>query len=272
MAAPMKPGRRLRLDRRKAGLDQEGLARQLGVDVDTVSKMERDLVPLTDKAKEFSANVPARVPTGPRPATPKPEGPQKPGEEPGLPSVEEEAEGLGPRVEHSDAAPKPGRTPKPSMALAPPGEIAELERALLKMFAGEAFLIPRTDPEGNVTQVEAIIPGVAQAVGMFDEFDGMIIRTYAPGMAKAWAELARVNPTVRKVLTGLTYGGAYRGVVAATLPAALAIMAHHGMLPQLGGGGPPVVDHPPAAPPPAPEPQHAPGFPLEPLVEVDLGG
>jgi len=110
-----------------------------------------------------------------------------------------------------------------------------------------------------VIQVEAVIPGMAQLVGMVDEFDGMVIRTYAPGMARAWAELARENEQVRRILNGLTYGGAYRGVLAASLPAILAIAAHHGAF----GLGQPKAPPPPQPaeeypaehwPPPQPEP------------------
>jgi len=241
MAAEISPGRRLRLDRRKAGLSQEALAKRLGVDKEAVSKMERDLRPLTNEAKAFSASPPTPVPPGP--AVPRPPADAEPGAGPEpLPSVDEPGDGPGPRVD--DAPPRAGAKP----VLAPSrGEIAELESALLKLFAGEEFLVPRSQPDGTVTQVSATIPGIAQMVGMVDEFDGLIIKTYAPGMAKAWAELARVNPTVRKVLVGLTYGGAYRGVMAATAPVILALVAHHGLLP--GFGGPPavVVEHAPAA-------------------------
>jgi transcriptional regulator with XRE-family HTH domain len=244
----MTPGRRLRLDRRKAGLSQEGLAEVLGVDKDTVSQMENNRLPLSTAAKAFSASPPARVPAEPRAPAPAP----SPADEPLSGLGAEDKDGPGPRV-GPDASPERDAAPRPAIrpAAAPrEGEIKELEEALLKLFAGEAFLVPRPQPDGSTIQVEAVIPGLAQMVGMVDEFDGQIIRTYAPGMARAWADLARVNPTVRRVLMGLTFGGAYRGVIAATLPATLAIMAHHGMLPQLGGGPTRIVEQPHAPEPP----------------------
>lgn len=247
----MTPGRRLRLDRRKAGLSQAELAKQLGHSLEEISAMENDRVPLSTSAQAFSASIPARVPKAKPQAAPMPGPPQTGGDEPGGP--EEQRDGPGPRVElgeepgERDRAPKPSAV-KPRELLPARGEIAELEDALLKLFAGEHFLVPRKTPEG-VVQVEAVIPGIAQVVAMYDEFDGQIIQTYAPGMAKAWAELARVNPTVRKILIGLTYGGAYRGVMAASLPPLIAILAHHGALPNFGGPGR-VVE---AAPPPPAE-------------------
>jgi hypothetical protein len=250
----MTPGRRLRLDRRKAGLSQAELAKKLGHTPEEVSAMENDRLALSGPAQAFSASIPARVPKAKDQAAPKPEEPQTGGDEPGGP--EEEQEGAGPRVELPDGPTKPEGGDKPPRASRsvnrelPParGEIAELEDALLKMFAGEHFLVPRKTPEG-IIQVEASIPGIAQIVGMYDEFDGQIIQTYAPGMAKAWAELARVNPGVRRILNGLTYGGAYRGVMAASLPPLVAILAHHGAIPGFGGpGAQAVVDHPPPQP------------------------
>lgn len=242
----MLPGRRLRLDRRKAGLSQEGLAEVLGCTLEEVSKMERNVLELTQAAQAFIAVPPAGVPAGPKPRRVLSPAQPLPAED-GLvdaPAPSEAREGLGPRpgVEPGDAPPRPGparhRDLKPSR-----NEIDELEAALLTLFAGTSFMVPRTQPDGTVTQHEAVIPGVAQIVGMADHFDGEIIRTYSPGMARAWAELARENPTVRKVLIGLTYGGAYRGVIMATAPALLAIAAHHGLVP-LGGGPKRVVEQP----------------------------
>lgn len=217
MTPEMLPGRRLRLDRRKAGLSQEQLAALLGTTKDTVSEMERNVVELSTEAQRFIANRPSRAPEVAAPAEPEP-----------LPPVEEQKEGPGPAARGvDDAPPRPGPKPLPP---ASKGEIEELEEGLLHFFAGQRFLVPRDD--GG--QREALIPGLAQMVGMVDEFDGAILEVYAPGMARAWAELARTNATVRKVLIGITYGGAYRGVVAASLPPLMAIMAHHGLVPGLG--------------------------------------
>lgn len=276
----MTKGRRLRLDRRKAGLSQAELATQLGHTEEEISLMERDKLELSTSAAAFCANLPARQPRPAKAKAPKPAAPQTP-EEP-LGGGEDEP-GPGPRVE---VEPPPAREDKPPRGGRPPaqqvlarGEIAELEDALLKMFGGERLIVPKQTPDG-VVQVEAVIPGIAQVVGMFDKFDGQIIETYSPGMAKAWAELARVNPRVRSVLIGLTYGGAYRGVLAATLPCVVAIAAHHGAFAGLGGGG----QEPPPPPLPEPDPTQPPppdaGAPewnggvvpgLESLFDADLG-
>src|SRR4051794_868094 len=98
----MKPGRRLRLDRRKAGLSQAELAERLGVSVEDVSAMENDKVALTQAAQAFSASLPARVPRAKPKAAPKPEEAENGGD--ALPEVEEERDGPGPRVE----SPEPG--------------------------------------------------------------------------------------------------------------------------------------------------------------------
>lgn len=230
MANEISPGRRLRLDRRKAGLSQSELAKQLGHTLEEISAMENNRLELTSSAREFIASIPARAPRQPKPKKEKP------------PRVDEQQDGPGPRVELppgpepevplGDRPPR-AEQPRPKDAVVPRGEIAELEDALLKMFAGERLVVPKKTPDG-VVQVQAVIPGIAQAVGMLDEYDGQIIEIYSPGMAKAWAELARVNPGVRRVLIGLTYGGAYRGVLAASLPPLIAIAAHHGWLPGFG--------------------------------------
>lgn len=250
---PGSPGRRLRLQRRKSGLDQEGLARLLGVDKATVSEMENNRAPLSSEAEAFLASPPQKVPA-PSSARPgrraeKPGGggaraTSDPAPEP-LPNVEEQPDGPGPRVEvEGDRKPKP----EPSRDIRPlprEGEIEELEHALRILFAGESFLVPREQPDGTVQHVEAIVPGLAQLIGTVDEFDGMIIRTYAPGMAKAWADLARENATVRKILIGMTYGGAYRGVIAASLPPLMAIAVHHGAFGLGRPAPPPVVEQEP---------------------------
>lgn len=251
--APMPPGRRLRLDRRKALLDQGGLAKILGCTVEEVSLMEQNKIPLTPAAQAFCSNPPARVPPSlppaatPLPGVPGPEEGQPEGvaaEVPltGGPAPETGGEPPeGKKEGKKDAAPKPlGVVPAPPRQ----GDIRELEAALLKFFAGESFLLPREAADGTITQIEANIPGVAQFVGMLDPFDGQIIATYAPGMARAWAQLAQENPTVHRWLNAVTYGGAYRGVLAATLPAIMAIVLHHGVL---GLGQPAPLEHHPQA-------------------------
>lgn len=229
---PMPPGRRLRLDRRKALLDQAGLARLLGTTTEQVSLMEQNKQELSQAALAFIANPPNRVPVV---ATPKEEpSSSKPVSAPAEDAPSEVApSGPAPpppapeRSEGKDAAPRPL-----SLAPAKPrsDDIKQLEAALLTFFRGESFLVPKEMPDGTTQQVEATIPGLAQMIGMVDEFDGQIIQIYAPGMARAWAQLASENPMVHRWLNALTYGGAYRGVLAASLPAVMAIVMHHGVL------------------------------------------
>jgi hypothetical protein len=246
---PMPPGRRLRLDRRKALLDQAGLAKLLGTTVEEVSLMEQNKKPLSREAQAFIANVPAPVPQPKAPSTPKPPEPSPPAGEPPVPEVDDGAAPPPPAREEAGEQPAPAdRPPKPIGAALPKprgDEIRALEAALLTFFAGETFLVPRELPDGTVMQVEGTIPGVAQFVGMVDPFDGQIIATYAPGMARAWAQLAQENPQVRRMLNALTYGGAYRGVIAASAPAIMAIAMHHGVL----GLGQPRQEAPPAEEP-----------------------
>lgn len=224
----LKPGRRLRVQRRKAGLSMEGLAKLLEVSMADLSAMENDKVELTVAAQNFVANTPSKVP--------KPRAPKEPAPEP-------TAAGSGGKGGGEDAIPPASPAPEEQPRDHPPGTRstptpppaprydAELEAALLKLFAGEAFLVPKMQPDGEVLQEQAVIPGIAQVIGMYDQFDGMIIASYAPGMARAWAQLAAENDNVRRMLIFVTYGGAWRGVMVATAPPLLAIAAHHSLLP-----------------------------------------
>lgn len=239
-SSEVKPGRRLRLTRRKVGLEMVELAEMFGISKEDLGRMERDVDPLSPQAQAFIRNPPAAQPAPPKPRPPRGKAAASTlkgaGDAPAadeLPPVDEQRDGVGPI---GDAPPLPGPAPpRPRQARA--AELAGLEADLTKLFCGEKFLVPREQPDGTVVQVEAVIPGMAQLVGMVDEFDGMVIEAYGPGMARAWAQLAAENEMVRKILIGITYGGAYRGVVAATLPPVLAIVAHHGLMPQLGQGG-----------------------------------
>jgi hypothetical protein len=61
-----------------------------------------------------------------------------------------------------------------------------------------------------------------------DTRDGTVIAENAATCADAWVELARVNPTVRRVLDGMLKGSAWGAVIMAHGPIVLAIMANHG--------------------------------------------
>lgn len=150
------------------------------------------------------------------------------------------------------AADDGGRRDRPPVA-APAGVTAprvtwdeaaksQLESDLRDVFAGQRFLVPvRTEVapgEYEIRHQEGFIPGVAQAAGLLGgPDDERAIVLYSAAMARAWADLADENTAVRRFLMGLTYGGAWRGVIAATLPCILAIAGNHGLgLPSFLGG------------------------------------
>lgn len=168
------------------------------------------------------------------------------------PAPEPEAAPQPPRPEPEPQRDRPPVPPVGGGTIVPPSswDVAaktQLESDLRAMFAGQTFLVPVRVGTGVVgedgTEVheirhhEGFIPGIAQLVGAANTYDGEVIAAHAASMAHAWAELADENPTVRRFLMGMTYGGAWRGVVAATLPVVLAIAANHGMgMPGFLGG------------------------------------
>lgn len=172
------------------------------------------------------------------------------------------AGGVTPPSPPADAPPEPeperqkDRPPAPPESLPQPGPSSwdattksQLESDLRDLFAGQSFLVPMRvaldDGSYEIRQQEAFIPGLAQVVGAVDTYDGQVIELHAASMAHAWAELANENPTVRRFLMGMTYGGAWRGVIAATLPVVLAIAGNHGLgLPGFLTGGNAVVLEP----------------------------
>lgn len=92
-----------------------------------------------------------------------------------------------------DAKPK-GRTRKP----------ASLEKRLKDSLEATAFL-----------------------VGMLNAADGAIIGANAESMAHAWDTLAQESPAVYRALVAMMTGSSWAGVVMATAPVALGIMANH---------------------------------------------
>lgn len=122
------------------------------------------------------------------------------------------------------------------------GVRSQLEKDLRVLFAGDVFLVPvpvqQADGSVEYAHEEGFQPGIAQLVGYMDPYDGAVIQMNAAAMAHAWASLADESPQVRRLLLMLTYGGAWRGVIAATLPVLYAIGVHHGLIPPvLGGAG-----------------------------------
>jgi transcriptional regulator with XRE-family HTH domain len=165
-------------------------------------------------------------PTPPPPPAPEPERepapePERPGDRPPAP------------------APTVGRVSWDAAAK------SQLEADLRDLFAGQHFLVPmriqREDGSHEIVHQDAFLPGVAQLAGAVGGApDEDLIRLHAASMAHAWAELADENPGVRRFLMGMTYGGAWRGVIAATLPVVLGLAGNHGIgLPGFLGGAAP---------------------------------
>lgn len=97
----------------------------------------------------------------------------------------------------------------------------------------------------------ALLP---MAVG--DHYSAHIIASRAGHLAEAWADLAKTNPGVRKVLEGMLQGGAWGGVILASGSVLVPILGHYGLLPPVdpwaGLYGPPPVPQGrrPIVPPP----------------------
>jgi transcriptional regulator with XRE-family HTH domain len=252
-------GTELRAWRTSRGLYQRDVVRLLaaagvdGIDQPTVSEWERGVEPIPDEVPALleSSNAP--------PPTQEPTPPPRPRRGAGSrrePAPEPQPAPVGappPADEQPADEPRKDRAPR---AVPPPGPVtrgvdsapwdaavrSQLEKDLRTLFAGEAFLVPVpvADANGDVAyrHEEAFAPGIAQLVGYADAYDGQVIAMNAPAMARAWAALADESPQVRRFLMFLTYGGAWRGVIAASLPVVYAIGVHHGLIPPvLGGGG-----------------------------------
>ena len=255
-------GAELRAWRTSRGLYQRDvvqLATDAGlpaVDQPTVSEWERGLAEVPAELDAHLARVAADYPVTGEP-TPAP-APRKKSRARRAEAPEPEPEPDDDRDDEpaaDDDRDEPAVDSKPR-PVTPPGRAAEhvrgvawtrevrnqLERDLRVLFAGDTFLVPVPVqmPDGSVVEhtEEAAVPGIAQLVGFVDHFDGRVIEMNAPQMARAWAELADESPQVRRFLILLTYGGAWRGVVAATLPVVYSIAVHHGLIPPvLGGAG-----------------------------------
>lgn len=107
-----------------------------------------------------------------------------------------------------ESKPTQGR-PKGSTTKAPPKSVGKIEETLNSYIAGLAM--------------------AAAASG--DDVSAVVLTIRGPGLASAWAELARINPGVRRALERLTTGGAWSGVIMSTLAVAMPIAEAKGVLP-----------------------------------------
>jgi transcriptional regulator with XRE-family HTH domain len=230
-------GTELRAWRTSRGLYQRDVVRLLaaagvdGIDQPTVSEWERGVEPIPDEVPALLESSNAPPPTQePAPVGAPPPADEQPADEPRKDRAPRAVPPPGPVTRGVDSAPWDAAVR------------SQLEKDLRTLFAGEAFLVPVpvADANGDVAyrHEEAFAPGIAQLVGYADAYDGQVIAMNAPAMARAWAALADESPQVRRFLMFLTYGGAWRGVIAASLPVVYAIGVHHGLIPPvLGGGG-----------------------------------
>lgn len=62
-----------------------------------------------------------------------------------------------------------------------------------------------------------------------DQYCAEIIAARAPALASSWAELAKQNASVRRVLESLMEGSAWGAVILSTLGVAVPIAKHHGL-------------------------------------------
>lgn len=77
---------------------------------------------------------------------------------------------------------------------------------------------------------------VGTVVYALDAFDGEQILVRGDALAKALDHLAAENPAVKRVLEAMMAGGAWGEVVMVVAPMAVAIMAHHNIIPERYAG------------------------------------
>lgn len=92
---------------------------------------------------------------------------------------------------------------------------------------------PKTRPKTASGRLEASLEELFSALALpfmlaGDTHCAGIIAKGAPEMASAWVKLADENPGVKRVLTKLTEGSAWGGVILSTAAVAVPIAAHHG--------------------------------------------
>lgn len=127
-----------------------------------------------------------------------------------------------------DQAPKPGAATVP-----PPGTKSGAPKDPNAAKRG------RGRPKGsgtNAANIEKTMTTFFQSLAVpfklfGDDQCAMIITQGAPALGKSWAELAKVNPAVARILNSLTEGSVYGGLIYAHLMVLAPIAMHHGLWP-----------------------------------------
>lgn len=83
--------------------------------------------------------------------------------------------------------------------------------------------------EETLNDVMSVLSMAAIAQGNIEA--GVILSSRGPKVSAAWAELARVNPNVRRVLERMMKGGAWGGVIFSSLTVAIPVAHSYGVLP-----------------------------------------
>lgn len=78
------------------------------------------------------------------------------------------------------------------------------------------------------TQATVLLRMLGEAWSIKDPYCGPVLVEHAPIMAKSYVDWGRQNPRVAKALLAMSHGSGLIGVIAAHMPLALAILAHHG--------------------------------------------
>lgn len=87
----------------------------------------------------------------------------------------------------------------------------------------------RPGPKDLEAKLEEFLAFSGVAVFPLNQIDGIVLTVRGPSLAHAWAELAKVNPAVKRVLERMVEGGVMGGVIIATLSVAVPIAQNHGI-------------------------------------------
>lgn len=93
-----------------------------------------------------------------------------------------------------------------------------------------------TNRRANTAVIERtmneLFGGISMAFALGgDQHCARVMANGGPQMARAWAELAAVNPGVRAILLKMNQGSAWGGVFISTTMVGLPIAQHHGLYP-----------------------------------------